>query len=147
MAQKQWLLSNPDLSHLRMALATEIDQHRKSVRPVPHHLENLEELASKLDAIRENTAREFSNENDMDGQVCEQLLVTLIPMSYDDWRREDPYTVVPIGKKFAVVLKSNPGRPVGEKTYTHATHAHRARRRLNEAAREALAVEDSNDGE
>ena len=135
MTQKQWILSNLDLSHLQMALATELDLYRKSTRPSPHHLKNLEELAAKLAAIRENTAHVYYNENDMDGEPCEQLLVTLIDQQYSDWWDEYPYTVIPSGEKWAVVDK-NTLRPVGEKTYSQKTHAYRANRRLNAAARE-----------
>lgn len=137
MTQKQWILSNLDLSHLQMALATEIEMHKQG-RIVEHHLKSLEYLAAKLAAIQEATAREYNNEDDMVGTPCEKLLVTLIDHAYDDWWDENPYTVIPVGKKWAVVDK-NTLRPVGEKTYTAKTHAYRANRRLNAAAREARA--------
>lgn len=131
MTQKQWLFSNLDLSHLQMAMTTEIDLHRNSARPVPHHLKNLEELAAKLAAIREGTGREYDDEEDMVGTPCEQLLVTLIPKDYERW--EEPYTVIPVGAKWAAAHKESLERPVGEKLYTQRTHAYRACRRLNTA--------------
>jgi hypothetical protein len=137
MTQKQWIFSNLDISHLQMALAAEIESHKQG-RIVAHHLKNLEGLAAKLAAIQEATARAYYDEEDMDGTPCEQLLVTLIEQEVDE-RWEDPYTVIPIGNRWAVVLKTNLERPIGEKTHTHATHAHRAKRRLNIAAREARA--------
>lgn len=139
MTQKQWILSSLDLSHLQMALATEIHLHRNSARPVPHHLRNLEDLASRLETIRENIGRVYSGDDDMDGEPCERLLVTLIEQSYSDWWDEDPYTVVPVGDQWGVFLKAAPLIPVGEKLHSQSTHAHRAKRRLNAAARERKA--------
>jgi hypothetical protein len=133
MAQKQWLFSDYDLSNLQLALATEIDRLRSRERPVQHHLKNLEKLAEKLAAIREATGRVFNSDDDMDGEPCEQLLVSLIEKEVGG-RWEDPYTVIPVGKRWAVVLKADPGQhPQGEKTHPHSTHAYRACRRLNAA--------------
>jgi len=130
MTQKQWLFSDLDLAHLQMALATEINVHKQG-RIVAHHLQNLEELAAKLAAIREGTGREYDDEEDMIGAPCEQLLVTLIPKDYERW--EEPYTIIPVGAKWAVAHKATLERPVGEKLYTQRTHAYRACRRLNAA--------------
>lgn len=136
----QWLFSNLDLSHLRMAVATEIDQHRKSVRPVPHHLVNLEELAAKLTAIAESTARLY-DENDKEDVVCERLLVTLVPFNVNEsW--DTPYTVIPYRGKLAVVCRDTL-RPVNEQLYKHPTHAYRACRRLNADYWENEAVSES----
>lgn len=130
MTQKQWILSDLDLSHLQMSLATEINVHEQG-RIVAHHLQNLEELAAKLAAIRTATGREYDDEEDMAGTPCEQLLVTLIPKDYERW--EEPYTVIPVGAKWAAAHKESLERPVGEKLYTQRTHAYRACRRLNTA--------------
>src|SRR5436189_368329 len=104
-----------------MALATEIHLHRNSVRPVPHHLRNLEDLASRLETIRENIGRVYSSDDDTNGEPCEQLLVTLVEQSYSDWWDEDPYTVIPVGDQWAVVMKAAPLIPVGEKIYPQST--------------------------
>lgn len=140
MTQKQWILSILDLSHLSMSVATEIESHKQG-RIVEHHLRNLEELAAKLAAIRENIARVYSDENDMDGEPCERLLVTLIDQQYSDWWDEEPYTVIPVGEKYAVVCKDTL-RPVNEQLYKHSTHAYRACRRLNADYRENEAVSE-----
>ncbi len=45
------------------------------------------------------------------------------------------YKVAPFGDKYAVVRSSDEiFRPVGEKMYTHKTHAYRRCRHLNKAA-------------
>lgn len=128
--QKQWLFSDLDLARLQMALATEINVHKQG-RIVAHHLRNLEDLAAKLAAIREGTGREYDDEEDIAGTPCEQLLVTLIPKDYERW--EEPYTIIPVGTKWAVAHKATLERPVSEKLYTQRTHAYRACRRLNNA--------------
>ncbi len=47
------------------------------------------------------------------------------------------YEVVPFGGKWAIIPKGDEhARPVGEHLYTQATHAYRARRRLEKAAHE-----------
>ena len=129
--QKQWILSSLDLSHLSMAVATEIALHKQS-RIVAHHLQNLEELAAKLAAIQEATGRIYNSDDDMEGEPCERLLITLIGQEYSDQWHENPYTVIPSGNKWAVVYQQ-PLRLVGEKTYAQRTHAYRACRRLNAA--------------
>lgn len=90
-------------------------------------------LLEKITAIMVATERDYGEScNENDGVISEQLLVTLIPKDINE-RWEEPYTVAPIGTKWAVVHKETLERPVGEKLYTQATHAHRAKRRLNVA--------------
>src|SRR6266581_1852444 len=136
MTQKQWIFSDYDLSHLQFALATEINDLRGR-NGNARHIEAVEDLASRLQAIREATGRVYyENKDDMEGEPCEQLLVSLIEKPEDRW--DDPYTVIPVRDRWAVVTKQTTV-PVGEKTYTQKTHAYRANRRLNAAAREARA--------
>ena len=98
------------------------------------HKRQIDDLIEKITAIMVATGRVYDeNDKDDDGTISERLLVSLVPADVNE-RWEEPYTVIPVGKRWAVVLKADPGqRPQGEKTHPHSTHAYRACRRLNAA--------------
>lgn len=131
--QKQWLLSYSDLGTLQNALGREASRMEDpALAHLVSHKHQINELIEKIAAIMEATGRVYDeNEKDDDGVISERLLVTLVPADPNE-RWDEPYTVIPSGKKWAVVYKETV-RPVGEKLYTQATHAYRACRRLNAA--------------
>lgn len=130
--QKQWLFSYYDLGNINNALASEANRmEAPELAHLVSHRRQINELIEKLTAIMVATERDYGDGSDKDGVISEQLLVTLIP-KYINERWEEPYTVIPSGKKWAVVYKDTV-RPVSEKLYPHATHAYRACRRLNVA--------------
>src|SRR5436309_8053527 len=128
--QKQWLLEHSDLGNIQVALHREVRRLEDVAPHLVSQIRQLNELIEKIAAIMAATGRVYK-ENDMDddGAVNERLLVTLIPMLEPSERWNDPYTVIPVGDKWAVVYKETVERPVGEKLYTQRTHAYRACRR------------------
>jgi hypothetical protein len=133
--QKQWLFSSYDLGNINNALAREASRMEDpALAHLVSHKRQINELIEKITAIMVATGRIYDeNDKDDDGVIGERLLVTLVPVNPNE-RWEDPYTVVPVGKRWAVVLKDDPGQhPQGEKTHPHSTHAYRACRRLNAA--------------
>lgn len=143
--QKKWLFSYYDLGNINNALAREASRMEDpALAHLVSHRRQINELIEKITSIMVATERDYGDGSDNDGVISEQLLVTLIP-KYMNERWEEPYTVIPSGKKWAVVYKDTV-RPVGEKLYTQPTHAYRACRRLNAAfwENEALAKTKAN---
>jgi hypothetical protein len=132
--QKQWLFSYYDLGDIANALGREASRMEDpALAHLVSHKRRINELLEKLTAIMVSAERDYGESTDEnDGVISEQVLVTLIPQDVNE-RWDEPYTVVPIGEKWAAVHKETVERPVGEKLYTQYTHAHRAKRRLNTA--------------
>lgn len=62
-------------------------------------------------------------------------------------KADEIYIVVPWGpERWIAVEKANPARPVNEHIYTQKTHAYRAVRRLNVAARQMNEIMSANGG-
>lgn len=132
--QKEWLFGYYDLGNIQRALLME--QTRMEDPTLAHlvsHKRQINDLIEKITAIMVAAERDYGeSEDENDGVISEQILVTLIPKDIHE-RWEEPYTVIPVGTKWAVVHKETLSRPVGEKLYTQSTHAYRACRRLNAA--------------
>ncbi len=131
--QKQWLFSYYDLGNIADALGREATRMEDpALSHLVSHKRQISELIEKITAIMVATERDYGESDDVnDGVISEQILVSLIPKDYERW--EEPYTIIPVGTKWAVVHKATLERPVGEKLYTQRTHAYRACRRLNAA--------------
>lgn len=142
--QKQWLFSYYDLGNIKDALWRE--QSRMEDPALMHlvsHRRQINELIEKVAAIMGAAGRIYKEDDkDDEGTISERLLVSLIPADVNE-RWEDPYTVIPVGAKWAVVYKDTVSRPVGEKLYTQDTHAYRACRRLNAAYWENEAIREA----
>ena len=141
MEQKQWLIDHQNIWDIFFALSHEIDRQR----PDSLQQKKLVELQNVFRAALDNADWEYDEETGERRQPTERVMISLVPHSGDWW--SDPYAVVPVagqtasmGKQRWAVIEKGAGRPVGEKTYSQKTHAYRACRRLNDAAR--LAFED-----
>src|SRR5579883_3460041 len=135
MEQKQWLLDHDCLRDLVFALDTEMKRIEANGIIDSLHLKKQKELQDVLLAAIENTAWIYDEETGERLRPAERVVISLVENSGEWW--SDPYAVVPAGQRWAVIEKGS-FRPVGEKTYPHKTHAYRACRRLNEAARQAF---------
>lgn len=132
--QKQWLFSYYDLGNINNALGREASRMEDpALAHLVSHKRQINELVEKITAIMVAAERDYGESSDVnDGVISEQILVTLIPKDINE-RWEEPYTIIPVGTKWAVVFKETVERPVSEKLYTQRTHAYRACRRLNAA--------------
>jgi hypothetical protein len=143
MTQKQWLMEHEHLWDLVFALGTEIERIKANDGVDSLHLKKLKKLRELFQAMIENAEWEYHEDTGERHRPAERVMISLIPHSDDWW--SDPYAVVPVagqtatmGKQRWAVLEKGAGRPVGEKTYSQKTHAYRACRRLNDAARQAF---------
>ncbi len=136
--KKQWIVSDLELNILVMALhadcreieadtTTFTDQDKRKL------INDRQELAARLAEIRDAIRKDWDDE----GWVSRDQVVIRIAQKPGD----EPYTIAPWGPdRWVVVAKEDPDRPVGEHIYTQKTHAHRAKRRLNSAARHMQAI-------
>jgi hypothetical protein len=141
MEQKQWLIDHQNLWDIFFAL----DHAINSQRTDSLQQKKLKELQDVFRTALDNAAWEYDEETGERLRPTERVMISLVEHSGDWW--SDPYAVVPVagqtasmGKQRWAVIEKGAGRPVGEKTYSQKTHAYRACRRLNDAAR--LAFED-----
>jgi hypothetical protein len=139
--QKQWLIDFQNLWDIFFALGTAIENQP----PDSLQQKKLKELQDVFRAALDNAEWEYAEDTGERLRPGERAMISLVPDSGEWW--SDPYAVIPVagqtpamGKQRWVVMEKGAGRPVGEKTYSQKTHAYRACRRLNDAAR--LAFED-----
>jgi hypothetical protein len=143
MTQKQWLLDYDRLWDILHSLGTEIDRLRANGSAGSLHFQKLEEFQELIKTVIGNTEWAYDEETGERLHPIERVVISLVENSGEWW--SDPYAVVPVagqtmGKQRWAVVEKGSFRPVGEKTYSQKTHAYRACRRMNEAAR--LAFED-----
>jgi hypothetical protein len=138
--KKQWTLTDSDLMRLIYALRSHVRETQAQGIPnctpteIAQDIEESNALAYRLKEIRDAFRKDVEDEEDITSPWMERdlALVTIKPKPGDEI-----YTVIPVGDKWAVIEKANPGRPAGEHLYTQPTHAHRKKRELNKAARMA----------
>jgi hypothetical protein len=141
MTQKQWLMDHEHLWDIVFALGTEIERIQANGIVDSLHLKKLEELRELFKAMIESAEWEYDEETGERLRPSERVMLSLVPHSGEWW--SDPYAVVPVagqtmGKQRWAVVEKGSVRAVGEKTYPQKTHAYRACRRLNDAARQVF---------
>lgn len=142
-----WILSERDLEYLSQALHREIVQTEQtekeglpetSAQQFQEYLQELRDLAARLSEIHNAVCQQ-------DGAWAEHDLA-MVRITHQ--LESEPYTIAPWGPdRWIVVAKDDPAcRPVNQRYYTAKTHAHRAKRRLNKAARQMQPIMAANSG-
>lgn len=128
---KQWTFSHYELGYLISGLALlrkEVDNFEE--QDIEEHIKLCDDLQERLTEVQRTIRKEWLDTPEASPYAHRDHAVVLVKD-----RSKNPYMVAKWGeKKWAVVERDNPTRPVAEKLYDYATHAQRQKRNLNRAA-------------